>query len=99
MAETRQSICPECGRAYKGAEILGQCPACLMAAALPPEREKKTGRPRYLSPTKGDLENAFPEVEVVECLGKRWNGGRLQSPPSHGRSPGSPQDTAHRSHR
>ena len=70
MSGVRQDICPECGRSYQASAVMGQCPTCLMAAAIGPEQAREADRPKSLDPTRADLEKAFPELEVIECLGK-----------------------------
>lgn len=71
VSASQQQVCRECGRVFTGAAVLGQCPSCLMAAALAPHQiQTDTAGKRLADPTSSDLEKIFPELEIVECLGK-----------------------------
>lgn len=71
MSSKPQQVCRECGQVIHGSAVIGQCPACLMKAAMcPRESRVDGGAARNLDLTIGDLGKAFPELEVMECLGK-----------------------------
>src|SRR5688572_6875640 len=65
--------CPQCGAAIHSSAPGGLCPRCLMALNLNPETifteadEETTAKP---SPTPAELAPHFPQLEIIECLGR-----------------------------
>lgn len=63
------SICPRCGAELHATTAQGLCPKCLLAqAALPTEVEANAAIPG--APSLEDIAAAFPELEVLELIGR-----------------------------
>jgi predicted Ser/Thr protein kinase len=62
--------CPKCGAALPSAATAGLCPRCLMAEAMAPTQTdaEPAGAGKTLAP--GDLAPHFPQLEILECLGR-----------------------------
>jgi predicted Ser/Thr protein kinase len=68
--QTFSAICPRCG-APKTAAVTGDlCPACLLKqVALGTETDSFHSDP-WTPPTIGDLATAFPQLEIIELIGR-----------------------------
>ena len=63
------SNCPRCGAERHASAAQGLCPKCLLAqAALPTEVEASTAI--HGAPSLDDIAAAFPELEVLELIGR-----------------------------
>ena len=71
MSNESRSTCPQCGEPLKPDAPEGLCPACLMALNLQTETVL-TGEPRAAQPSipPEDLAPHFPQLEILECLGR-----------------------------
>ena len=71
--------CLKCGAPPAAGTVDGLCPACLLALNLASQTDftgesappgVKTGSPPPAAPAPGDLAKYFPQLEIVECLGR-----------------------------
>jgi serine/threonine protein kinase len=62
--------CPKCGAALASAATAGLCPRCLMAEAM--ARTQADSAPASAGPalTPAELAPHFPQLEILECLGR-----------------------------
>lgn len=72
MAETGQ--CPHCGQPLGGAALPGLCPKCMLQAGAPTEEVGPAGtrivRPPCPPPAPSEIGRFFPQLEILECLGR-----------------------------
>lgn len=62
--------CPKCGAAVPDGAAAGLCPACLLAAAsIPTDAGPASGRHQPRVPGLEQVSAAFPQWEIVECIG------------------------------
>jgi serine/threonine protein kinase len=63
------NTCPACGKELGAEAIQGACPACLMKVGLGsgPGAEPVAAQPLL---TPADLAEYFPQLEILECLGR-----------------------------
>lgn len=68
-ASSAERTCPHCGSALPADVPESQCPRCLMAQIIEPTQ---AGEPAPLIPTLTPEELAphFPQLEILECLGR-----------------------------
>lgn len=71
MSDTNPSTCPRCGAPLSPADAAGLCPRCLLAMNLR-TRTMPTGEgaPSIPPPSPAELEQKFPQFEIIECLGR-----------------------------
>jgi tRNA A-37 threonylcarbamoyl transferase component Bud32 len=75
MSDSSPSTCPRCGAPLSGSFVEGLCPRCLLAMNLD-ESTRLTGdetvpmKPPQPAPTTADLAPHFPQLEILECLGR-----------------------------
>jgi len=72
--------CPRCGALQDPESAEGLCPRCLVAMNLTMETDAPTGdappeeraavRPRPATPPLGEIAQHFPQLEILECLGR-----------------------------
>jgi serine/threonine protein kinase len=71
MSETNPSTCPRCGSPLSPTDAAGLCPRCLLAMNLRtrtmPTGEGSASLP---PPSPAELEQKFPQFEILECLGR-----------------------------
>ncbi|MBN1942863.1 MAG: protein kinase [Phycisphaerae bacterium] len=73
---TEEHKCPQCGRALPADTPQGLCPACLLKRGLEtntldetaPDGSKK--HPRWTPPDVKELADVFPELEILEFIGR-----------------------------
>ncbi|PAW77322.1 MAG: hypothetical protein B9S33_20275, partial [Pedosphaera sp. Tous-C6FEB] len=71
-----KKACPKCGAALPSAATAGLCPRCLMAEAMMGTQDEATGPtgtkilPPQNSLTPAELAPHFPQLEILECLGR-----------------------------
>ncbi len=69
-------ICPNCGKAIASSVPEGLCPECMLKAGfgtgvdLGTDTETGTPRAAFVPPTAGDLAKHFPQLEIIELIGK-----------------------------
>jgi serine/threonine protein kinase len=71
MSINSPNICPQCGAPLQADAAAGLCPRCVMALHLKPET-LFTGELAAASapPTPEELAPHFPQLEILECLGR-----------------------------
>ncbi|XHR31300.1 MAG: protein kinase [Chthoniobacteraceae bacterium] len=62
--------CPQCGAELPGETPEGLCPACLLQRGLETRTAGTGGAPEVPSPTPEALAGYFPQLEIVELLGR-----------------------------
>lgn len=68
MSEASQ--CPHCGKPLPKGALAGLCPDCMLAAGLPTESGAPGEASAKLTPTVEEIARHFPQLEVLECLGR-----------------------------
>ncbi|MBI5822275.1 MAG: DUF1080 domain-containing protein [Verrucomicrobia bacterium] len=76
---SREKQCPQCKTVYDADVPLGLCPACLLKHALEPEwltgeAADLLGKTDLNSPVRGELASCFPELEILEEIGRGGTG-------------------------
>ena len=70
-----QKVCEHCGKPLDARTVHGLCPDCLFKAGL--GSESGGGRPQaFVAPKPEDLGPLFPQLEILELLGKGGMGAR-----------------------
>jgi hypothetical protein len=71
--ETKR-ICPSCSRPLAAGAPQGLCPECLMKAGfgtgVAPEPGEPADQPLFTPPPLAELAKLFPQLEIVELLGR-----------------------------
>src|ERR1035437_4262197 len=62
--------CPQCGAELKPDVSEGLCPACLLQRGIATEGGAPPGTPPFVPPTIPDLTRLFPQLEILELIGK-----------------------------
>src|ERR1022692_2902574 len=62
--------CPQCGAELKSDVPEGLCPACLPQRGITTEGGAPPGTPPFVPPTIPDLAKLFPQLEILELIGK-----------------------------
>jgi tRNA A-37 threonylcarbamoyl transferase component Bud32 len=71
--------CPKCGAPLAAGTVDGLCPACLLALNLASQTDftgeaasqsVKTASPPPAAPAPGEIAQYFPQLEIIECLGR-----------------------------
>jgi serine/threonine protein kinase len=62
--------CPQCGAELKTDVSEGLCPACLLQRGIATEGDAPPGTPPFVPPTIPDLARLFPQLEILELIGK-----------------------------
>ena len=71
--------CPKCGAPLAAGTVDGLCPACLLALNLASQTDVtgetappggKTASPPPAAPAPGEIAKFFPQLEIIECLGR-----------------------------
>jgi Na+-transporting methylmalonyl-CoA/oxaloacetate decarboxylase gamma subunit len=62
--------CPQCGAELKPDVSEGLCPACLLQRGIATEGGVPPGTPPFTPPTIPDLARLFPQLEILELIGK-----------------------------
>ena len=62
--------CPQCGAELKPEVSEGLCPACLLQRGIATEGGAPPGTPPFVPPTIPDLAKLFPQLEILELIGK-----------------------------
>ena len=66
---TSSSCCPVCGQSLPADAVQGCCPSCLMAGAMQPT-QTEGGAATLPALTPEELAPYFPQLEILECLGR-----------------------------
>ncbi|MEI8288137.1 MAG: serine/threonine-protein kinase, partial [Verrucomicrobiota bacterium] len=70
--ETKR-ICPSCQKPLAADGPMGLCPECLVKAGFPSGVESESGsaaRSAFVPPPVADIAKLFPQLEVIELIGK-----------------------------
>lgn len=62
--------CPRCGTPLPGGGLAGLCPACLLEAGVAADTVTEARGPSFTPPTVSELAPLFPQLEVLELIGK-----------------------------
>jgi len=62
--------CPQCGAELKPGVPEGLCPACLLQRGIATEGGAPPGTPPFVPPMIPDLAKLFPQLEILELIGK-----------------------------
>ncbi len=62
--------CPQCGGILKPDAPEGLCPACLLQRGIATEGGAPSGQPSFVPPPVSELAALFPQLELLECLGR-----------------------------
>ena len=62
--------CPQCGAELKSDVSEGLCPACLLQRGIATEGGLPPGTPSFVPPAIPDLTKLFPQLEILELIGK-----------------------------
>ena len=68
MTPSNPPVCPQCGAAIPDASEHGLCPRCVFAKAVQPT--SPDGAAALPPPTPDELAPLFPQLEILECLGR-----------------------------
>jgi len=73
MTET-QPNCPNCGKPLAASAPQGLCPECLIQAGWPtedgPQGPAQSSGPPFVPPSLEEIKSLFPQLEVLELIGK-----------------------------
>ena len=62
--------CPQCGTPLAGNALAGLCPACLLKAGVGADTASQPNHRHFQPPTAGELAAKFPQLEILELIGK-----------------------------
>ena len=65
-----QRPCPQCGATLQPDVPEGLCPACLLQRGIATEGGGPPGSPPFVPPTIPELAKLFPQLEILELIGK-----------------------------
>lgn len=68
--ESGPKCCPKCGGAIPAEAPEGLCPKCLLMQASNPTEAGSESQPRPAPPTREELAAAFPQLEILELIGR-----------------------------
>ena len=62
--------CPQCGAKLPPDAPEGLCPACLLQRGFATETGGPAGQTSFVPPSFSELSQLFPQLEILECLGR-----------------------------
>ncbi len=62
--------CPQCGTPLPAGALAGLCPACLLRAGAAADTVSEAKQPFFNPPTIAELAAKFPQLQVIELIGK-----------------------------
>ncbi len=62
--------CPQCGTPLPAGALAGLCPACLLQAGAAADTVSEPRQPAFNPPTIAELAAKFPQLEILELIGK-----------------------------
>ena len=62
--------CPQCGTPLPAGALAGLCPACLLVAGAAADTVTEPRRPAFQPPSVAELAAKFPQLEILELIGK-----------------------------
>src|ERR1043166_8347518 len=69
-AMPKQNRCPECGVPLPANAPAGLCPACLLKQGTAEDTVTEGGVKRFTAPRVEELAPLFPQLEILELIGK-----------------------------
>ena len=64
------ALCPQCGTPLPVGALANLCPACLLKAGTLADTVSEPRQPHFQPPTAADLASKFPQLEILELIGK-----------------------------
>ena len=64
------SHCPQCGTPLPDGMLVGLCPVCLLKAGAAADTVSQPPAPPFQPPTVEELAPLFPQLEIIELIGK-----------------------------
>ncbi len=64
------SHCPQCGTPLPDGMLVGLCPVCLLQAGAAADTVSQPPAPPFQPPTVAELAPLFPQLEIIELIGK-----------------------------
>ncbi len=65
-----ESKCPQCGTPLPSGALAGLCPACLLKMGAAKDTVTDAKRPPFNPPSVAELAPLFPQLEILELIGK-----------------------------
>ena len=65
-----ESKCPQCGTPLPAGALAGLCPACLLKMGVGADTVTDAKQPPFQPPTVAELAAKFPQLEILELIGK-----------------------------
>src|SRR5215471_16836717 len=65
-----RNTCPQCGTPLPGDALPGLCPACLLRQGIAADTATGGHQTAYTPPTLAELAPLFPQLEILEFIGK-----------------------------
>ena len=62
--------CPQCGTPLPAGALAGLCPACLLKLGAAADTVTDANRPAFQPPSVAELAPLFPQLEILELIGK-----------------------------
>jgi tRNA A-37 threonylcarbamoyl transferase component Bud32 len=62
--------CPQCGTPLQPGALTGLCPACLLQQGAAADSATEGGNRTFVPPTPGELARLFPQLEILQLIGK-----------------------------
>jgi serine/threonine protein kinase len=62
--------CPQCGTSLQPGALAGLCPACLLQHGVSEDTVTNAKEPAFRPPTLAELAPLFPQLEILEFIGK-----------------------------
>ena len=64
------NTCPQCGTPLPGGSLAGLCPACMLKLGAGADTVTEAKQPAFVPPTVAELAPLFPQLEILELIGK-----------------------------
>lgn len=71
--------CPQCGTPLPSGALAGLCPACLLKQGAAADTVTEARQPAFIPPTIAELAPLFPQLEILELIGKGGMGAVYQA--------------------
>lgn len=69
-AMSGENRCPQCGTPLPSGALAGLCPVCLLKQGATADTVTDVRQPPFIPPTLAELEPLFPQLEILELIGK-----------------------------